>query len=78
VFDYYASGADDEITLRDNISTFYKIYLLPRSLTGVSYIDTHTHILGYRLHKLIGFATSAMHKLAHPDRELISAKVAYK
>jgi isopentenyl diphosphate isomerase/L-lactate dehydrogenase-like FMN-dependent dehydrogenase len=78
VFDYFASGADDEITLHNNRSAFSKLYLSPHSLTGVSHIDIHTQILGHRLQKPFGFAPSAMQRLAHPGGEMISAKVAYE
>jgi isopentenyl diphosphate isomerase/L-lactate dehydrogenase-like FMN-dependent dehydrogenase len=44
---YYSSGGDDEVTLRDNMSAFHRIWLRPRVLRDVSAIDTSTTILGY-------------------------------
>ena len=45
-WDYYSSGADDEITLRENHSAFQRIWLRPRILVDVSVIDTRTTLLG--------------------------------
>jgi 4-hydroxymandelate oxidase len=38
-FDYYSSGAWDEITLRDNRAAFERIKLLPRMLVDVTKRD---------------------------------------
>ena len=35
-YDYYASGANDEITLRENRAAYERIALLPRMLVDVS------------------------------------------
>jgi L-lactate dehydrogenase (cytochrome) len=43
---YYSSGADDEITLRENHAAFHRIYFRPRVLVDVEHIDTSTTILG--------------------------------
>ena len=39
VYDYYKSGAHDEITLADNMNAFNRIVLRPRCLVDVSNID---------------------------------------
>ncbi|MEQ8960160.1 MAG: alpha-hydroxy-acid oxidizing protein, partial [Coleofasciculus sp. C2-GNP5-27] len=44
--DYYASGAWDEITLRDNRAAFEKFKLCPRMLVDVSQRDLSTTVLG--------------------------------
>ena len=38
-FDYYVSGANDQITLRENRSAFERIQLLPRMMVDVSRRD---------------------------------------
>jgi hypothetical protein len=48
-WDYYSSGADDEITLRENHSAFQRIWLRPRVLVDVSKIDTTTSFLGTKV-----------------------------
>ena len=46
IFDFFDGGAEDEITLRDNVAAFARLRLLPRVLTGVAAIDTATVLLG--------------------------------
>lgn len=45
-FDYYAGGATDEITLKENVEAFRKIRLRPRMLRDVSSIDTNIELFG--------------------------------
>ena len=47
---YYASGGDDETTMRDNISAFHRIWLRPRILRDVSAINTETMLLNQSNH----------------------------
>lgn len=70
VYDYYAGGAEDEETLRDNRAAWRRLNLLPRVLVDVSQVDTATTILGTPLKFPILLAPCAFHKLAHPDGEL--------
>ena len=46
---YYSSGADDEITMRENHSAYHKIWFRPRILHDVSKIDLGTTMLGTRV-----------------------------
>ena len=43
---YYSSGADDEITLRENHNAFQRIWLKPRVLVNVKNVSTCTSLLG--------------------------------
>ena len=36
---YYSSGADDEITLRENHATFQRIWFKPRVMVNVKDVD---------------------------------------
>ena len=45
-YGYYASGADDEWTLRENRAALGRYRLLPRMLVDVSEVDTSTHLFG--------------------------------
>ena len=45
-YDFYASGANDEVTLRENRAAFERITLLPRMLVDVSARDLGTTVLG--------------------------------
>ena len=74
--DYYASGAWDEITLRDNRAAFEKFKLCPRMLVDVSQRDLSTTVLGQSLSLPILIAPTAFQCLAHPEGEIVTAKVA--
>jgi isopentenyl diphosphate isomerase/L-lactate dehydrogenase-like FMN-dependent dehydrogenase len=75
-FAYYAGGAGDELTMRDNIAAWQRLVLHPRTLVGVGQRDTSVTVLGRkRAHPLI-IAPTAYHRLAHPDAELATATAA--
>jgi len=76
--DYYASGAWDEITLRDNRAAFERYKLRPRMLVDVSRRDLSTTILGQSLQMPILIAPLAFQCLAHPEGEIATAKAAAK
>jgi len=66
---YIATGAQDEITLRENELAFHRIWLRPRVLIDVSKIDMRTTILGYETALPIMFAPTALARLATPLAE---------
>uniref|UniRef100_A0A0D6QYN6 (S)-2-hydroxy-acid oxidase n=1 Tax=Araucaria cunninghamii TaxID=56994 RepID=A0A0D6QYN6_ARACU len=76
VFDYYASGAEDQWTLQENRKAFQRIRFRPRILVDVSKIDTSSSVLGFRISMPIMIAPTAMQKMAHPDGELATARAA--
>ncbi|MBW4433213.1 MAG: alpha-hydroxy-acid oxidizing protein [Pelatocladus maniniholoensis HA4357-MV3] len=76
VWDYYASGAWDEITLRDNHAAFDRIKLRPRVLVDVSDRHLTTTILDQPLQMPLLIAPMAFQCLAHPEGELATAKAA--
>ena len=49
VFEYYAGGAGDEATLRDNRAAFARVKLRPRMLCGVEEPSLATTALGQHL-----------------------------
>jgi 4-hydroxymandelate oxidase len=73
---YYAGGAMDERTLNDNRAAFARRRIVPRVLTDVSAVDTSVEILGRRWEWPIWICPTALHKLAHPDGELATARAA--
>ncbi|XP_076913726.1 peroxisomal (S)-2-hydroxyacid oxidase GLO4-like [Bidens hawaiensis] len=75
-YDYFAGGSEDEHTLRENNNAFQRIIIWPRILIDVSKIDMSTTILGYKTSAPIMIAPTAMHKLAHPEGEIATAKAA--
>ena len=72
--DYYASGANDEITLRENRAAYERIALLPRMLVDVSVRDLSTTVLGEPVSMPILIAPLALQGLAHPDAENVTIK----
>ncbi|MBV8885499.1 MAG: alpha-hydroxy-acid oxidizing protein, partial [Chroococcidiopsidaceae cyanobacterium CP_BM_RX_35] len=74
--DYYASGAWDEITLRDDRAAFERFRLRPRMLVDVSDRSMNVMVLGQPLALPILVAPMAFQCLAHPDGELATAKAA--
>ncbi|XP_028417850.1 hydroxyacid oxidase 1-like [Dendronephthya gigantea] len=74
VWDYYSSGANELITLRENRLAFDRLKLRPRILKDVSNIDMSTTILGEKIDFPICVAATGTHKLAHPDGEIATAR----
>ncbi|CAI9114463.1 OLC1v1015191C2 [Oldenlandia corymbosa var. corymbosa] len=75
-YDYYAGGAEDQHTLKENVAAFSRINIMPRVLVDVSKIDMSTSILGYKTPTPIMIAPTGLHKLAHPLGEVATAKAA--
>jgi len=76
--DYYASGAWDEVTLRDNRAAFERLKLRPRMLVDVSQRDLSTKVLGQALSLPVLVAPMAFQCLAHPEGEVATALAAAK
>jgi len=69
VYDFFAGGAEDEITLRANEAAFARIGLVPRVLRGGGAPDLGVSLFGRRLAAPVLVAPTAFHRLAHPDGE---------
>src|SRR5215468_7965999 len=66
-YGYYAGGAGDELTLRDNVEAFRRWRLRPRMLVDVETCTTATTVL---------VAPVAFQRVAHPDGEVAMARAA--
>ncbi|CAN0186928.1 unnamed protein product [Ectocarpus sp. 6 AP-2014] len=77
-FDYYASGANDMVTLRENRAAFNRLRLRPRILRDVSMVDTSTSVLGQKISSPICIAPTAMQRMAHDSGECATAGAAAK
>ena len=75
-FTYYAGGAGDEHTLRENIDAYARRRLRPRTLVDVSEIGPSVELLGTRFALPFGIAPTAQHGLAHADAEAATARAA--
>jgi len=76
IYDYYRSGANDEVTLRENCDAFQRLIIRPRFLVDVSNLDLSTTILGQRISSPICIAPTAMQRMAHDDGEIATARAA--
>ncbi|MGW3998913.1 alpha-hydroxy acid oxidase [Amycolatopsis sp. NPDC004772] len=75
-YDYFAGGAQDEITLRENEEAYRRLRLVPRVLRGSDKRDLSIELLGTPSSMPILVAPTAFHRLAHPDGELATARAA--
>ena len=74
---YYSSGADDEVTMRENHSAFSRIWFRPKILVNVSNIDLSSEILGFKTSFPVYITATALGRLAHPDAEECLTRAAY-
>jgi 4-hydroxymandelate oxidase len=75
-YDYYASGADDELTLGDNEAAWRRMRLRPKCLVDVGACDLATTVLGTPVSMPVLVAPTAFQRLAHPDGECATARAA--
>lgn len=76
VYDYYAGGAHDEITLRENRAAFERLTLHYHVLRDVSERSLETRILGQALSMPVLIAPTAFQQLAWPEGEVATARAA--
>jgi len=75
---YYSSGADDEITMRENHSAFHKIWFRPRVLIDVENVDISTKMLGTKVDIPFYVTATALGKLGNPEGEVLLTRGAKK
>jgi len=71
---FAAGGADDEITLADNLAAWRRLRLRPRMLRDITAIDTSASVLGERLAMPLMVAPTGRHRLFHPEGERATAR----
>src|SRR5690606_11715681 len=74
VYSYFAGGADDEFTVRDNERAWQRVRLRPRVLRDVTTVDTSADLLGAAVAAPIAVAPMAAHRLVHPEGECDTAR----
>lgn len=74
VADYYAGGAESEITLREATGAWRSWRLRPRVLRGAEPVRLATSLLGSDVSTPIGVAPWAYQAMAHPEGERGSAR----
>jgi isopentenyl diphosphate isomerase/L-lactate dehydrogenase-like FMN-dependent dehydrogenase len=73
---YFAGGAGDELTLRDNVEAYRRLVLRPRMLVDVETCTTATSVLGQEVSMPLLVAPVAFQRMAHPDGEVGMARAA--
>src|SRR3954452_23340652 len=73
---YYAGGAGDELTLRDNVEAYRRWVLRPRMLVDVETCTTATTVLGQEVSMPLLVAPVAFQRVAHPGGEVAMARAA--
>ncbi|CCE31473.1 probable L-lactate dehydrogenase (cytochrome) [Claviceps purpurea 20.1] len=74
---YYSSGADDEITMRENHNAFHRIWFRPRVLVNVENIDLSTTMLGTKCSIPFYVTATALGKLGNPEGEVVLTRAAH-
>ena len=77
-YGYYVSGANDEVTLRENRAAFDRITLRPRMFIDVSQRDLSVEVLGRSMPMPLVIAPTAFGQLAHPDGHIATVRAAGK
>ncbi|KAL0083013.1 FMN-dependent dehydrogenase-domain-containing protein [Phycomyces blakesleeanus] len=75
---YYSSGADDEISMRENHNAFHRIWLRPRVMVDVKHVDMSTTMLGCPASFPLYITATALGKLGHPEGEKVLTRAAGK
>jgi 4-hydroxymandelate oxidase len=75
-YEYFASGAESESTLRENVAAWGRIALHHRVLVDVSAREAATRVLGANLSMPVLIAPTAFHRLACEAGELATARAA--
>jgi 4-hydroxymandelate oxidase len=73
-YDYFAGGADDELTLADNERSWEQLRLRPHVLRDVSVVQTSTTVLGEEVAAPVLVAPMAAQRLAHDEGEAATAR----
>eukprot|EP01065_Artemidia_motanka_P011814 TRINITY_DN16440_c0_g1_i1.p1 TRINITY_DN16440_c0_g1~~TRINITY_DN16440_c0_g1_i1.p1 ORF type:complete len:821 (+),score=253.66 TRINITY_DN16440_c0_g1_i1:102-2465(+) len=68
-WDYYSSGADDELTYNENVNAFQRIWLKPRILVNVKSVDTSATMLSSASPMPVYLSAVAMCGMGHKDGE---------
>ncbi|HEV7616240.1 MAG TPA: alpha-hydroxy acid oxidase [Solirubrobacterales bacterium] len=73
---YFAGGAGDELTLRENVEAWQRWRLRPRVLAGLDEVSTEVELLGGPLSMPLLVAPVAYQRLVDPEGEIGMARAA--
>ena len=78
IFHYIDGGADDEVTLRRNTSSFNDCDLVPNILANVGKPDLSTTLFGKKIDLPVFLSPAAMQRLYQTEGDGASARAAEK
>ena len=70
IYHFIEGGADDELSLRRNMSAFDDYSLTPSHLTDVSEVDTKTIVLGHETSMPLILSPTGTSRLFHHEKEV--------
>jgi len=76
VYEYYARGAEDEVTLEGNDRAYADLHFRPRVLVDVTEVDTSCSLLGVDLPSPVALAPTAFQRLCHAEGEVATGRAA--
>lgn len=76
VHGYISGGSGDEVTLRANREAFERWRFLPRMMRGLAQASTATTVLGQEVSLPVLLSPSGLHRVAHDEGELATARAA--
>jgi L-lactate dehydrogenase (cytochrome) len=76
VFDYVDGGADEEVSLASNHTSFCRWRFVPRALAGTGSVSTSAQILGEDMRMPLALAPAGYTRMMHPDGEIAVARSA--
>jgi 4-hydroxymandelate oxidase len=72
--DYYRSGSWGEASVRENVEAWRRLWLRPRCMVDVSTRDASVELLGTRIPSPLIVAPTALHRMAHDEGEVATAR----
>jgi len=75
-YSFIAGWAGSGAAARGNLEAYTRWRFRPRALVDVSRVDTSTTVLGRTISLPVLFAPTALHRFAHPEAELATARAA--
>ena len=78
VYEYIASGTEDEQTLNENQMAFKRFFLRPRMLKNVKDVSTSISLFGQKLSMPVLITPAGVHKVAYQDGEISTTRAAKK
>lgn len=72
-YDFFAGGADDEVTVEENTSAWHKLRLRPKTMRDATLVSTAAQVLGTPVTSPILVAPTSFLKMAHPEGEIAAA-----